>query len=442
MKTKRTMLVSGILIAVVLMSIVFAIAIVFSANQQNINSQITISYRSNGVSANVKCWYQIGSGEKTYLQSDAGNEMIQLRVGETNTDAFTIPTTELSKVNKGMVIGYDFENVGSAKFAGMQTFDENQATQNMDLTYSLNGTNYDTLDTGFSLSGGESTTYYFQLNVADLGLDAVLDGSIIWELDVLTSATGTDVDTDVARIGATSYATFEEAYAAAESGDVVAISEDVTLSETFTVNDGMNIVAESDVASAEVSATSTDVLTITTLKTINVDASKTLKIGVNNGTTINIVSSNTNLDQIFYVGTNGKLNLGKVKSSNYSKRCIYADSKSSVELTGVEVSAFESRVLDVAYNCNIIIKNSSFTNNTNDYVIHSESSVNIDNCVFENNASAVWGINLEISNSVFKNNVSSGYAGAIYYYRGTSTIKNCEFLNNSATNDGGAIFCH
>ena len=317
MKTKRTMLVSGILIAVVLMSIVFAIAIVFSANQQNINSQITISYRSNGVSANVKCWYQIGSGEKTYLQSDAGNEMIQLRVGETNTDAFTIPTTELSKVNKGMVIGYDFENVGSAKFAGMQTFDENQATQNMDLTYSLNGTNYDTLDTGFSLSGGESTTYYFQLNVADLGLDAVLDGSIIWELDVLTSATGTDVDTDVARIGATSYATFEEAYAAAESGDVVAISEDVTLSETFTVNDGMNIVAESDVASAEVSATSTDVLTITTLKTINVDASKTLKIGVNNGTTINIVSSNTNLDQIFYVGTNGKLNLGKVKSSNY-----------------------------------------------------------------------------------------------------------------------------
>ena len=72
----------------------------------------------------------------------------------------------------------------------------------------------------------------------------------------------------------------------------------------------------------------------------------------------------------------------------------------------------------------------------------------IDNCTFinntaKNNGGAISYQNNEvysmIINSIFKNN-HANYGGAIYCYNNGLTVKNSNFTNNNATNNGGAIY--
>ena len=445
-RTKLT--VTMFTLAFVAIAAITAVITVFAFSRQTVTGSVKITYKASEVNATVSSWYQKEGGTKTDILTNEGNSEISISAGQEVTESFVLDSAiELDNTSKYVLFGYTFTNNGSLAFAASHKLDLD-ITNNMEVTYSINGTNYDSLDAGFSLGYGETLTYYVKVEIQNMVLNAELEGTVSWELGKLTSATGTDITTDTARIGTTTYSTFDEAYNAAQYGDIVVISEDVTLPDSFGAKNTVTIIAENRRISSELSASSTDSITITTPKSIDF-ASFPFRIGSVSGKTINLKTSNPNTTQIFYLGSGATLYLNNVtfiKPNTMDKqRIIYADTGSYVEMNGVNVSNFIDDDAVVISNEKIIILNSAFTNNTN--AIRAAKVFHSENNLFESNINAVVLSNLntsaDIRNSKFLSNSSTSNGGAISVKDMSIvwlTILDTIFEGNEATSLGGAIY--
>ena len=440
-----------------------AVITVFAFRQQSISSGVKITYKASEVNATVSAWYQKENGTKQALETTEGDTEIAISGGQEITESFTLEdAVELDRNSSYVIFGYEFTNNGSLPFAATHKFEEDSTTNNMLMTYSVNGINYDEFDAGFSISYGQTLTYYVKVEIQNMAVNAQIEGTVSWDLGKVTSATGTDVTTDTARIGTTTYSTFNEAYSAAQSGDIITISEDVSVS-SLTVNKEISIVPESGSSSTVVaSATETTEIVreinFTTESAIVVKDSGILRLGSNNGTQINLVLSNSSIGEMIRVNNSSKLYLGNVKmvaTNDEDLRAIHVNDNASLEINGGEISNF--RVINSVSGSTVaagvyahsgtttVLKNVLFSNN---YAVDGSSvvsygDISIDNCTFKNCEAAYNGGAIliqtskvaTISNSTFVEN-DAGFGGAIY--GDTITITSCTFTSNTAEN-GGAI---
>ena len=101
----------------------------------------------------------------------------------------------------------------------------------------------------------------------------------------------------------------------------------------------------------------------------------------------------------------------------------------------------------------LIIKASNFTNNSAKSNLagavcfqSTSGKLTVEDSNFVNNTASSWGGAIfasgetSISNSNFTDNNVNGYAGAVFVQSGKLTVDESNFINNSATNYGGAIF--
>ena len=433
-RTKLT--VTMFTLAFVAIAAITAVITVFAFSRQTVTGSVKITYKAKGVNATVKTWYQKENGTKTYLELADGTDTLQITSTGISSYELELPEQELDSSTTYVLIGYDFTNIGSTRFAGYHEFDyTNGVNSNINLEYSQNGVNYDTIDTGFSLGYGETITYFFKASVVNMNLDAVLDGNISWELTEITSQTNTDANTDVARIGTNSYATFEDAYAAAASGDTVVIKDDVTLSSDFVVKNNVTIVADNKAPVMQIAEEGeNDAVTITVPKTFVVD-NKTLKIGVNNGATIKIVCSDTSATEVIKVTNNGNLKLGNVTlvPNGENQRGIFTES--ILEINGGSISNFTTTGQGGAI-----------------YIADNTTRANIKNCKITNNKAynkggaiyvSYWTSNVSIENcEITENTLTSTEwrAGAGILSDGSITVKNCKINKNTNATDGAGLY--
>ena len=125
-----------------------------------------------------------------------------------------------------------------------------------------------------------------------------------------------------------------------------------------------------------------------------------------------------------------------------------------INCTFIHNNALLFGLIDMGYHSQLNIIDSDFINNTGRYGTAiatgpSTKSIRITNCDFINNRASESGGALFIFSSEFNNtnitncnfiNNSALNGGAIYNYDGAKNIVNCTFINNTASSLGGAIY--
>jgi len=152
-KSNSKIIISLLIFIMLSLSAIATVVTVMALNQHTVNSSISIQYVAIGVSADVSCWYQLENGSKQQLTTANNKSVIEIRNGDEVKDSFQIESLNLDGTNSYVTICYEFKNVGETRFAGEQIYipDADNPSTNMEMKYSMNGTNYDSLNAGFSI---------------------------------------------------------------------------------------------------------------------------------------------------------------------------------------------------------------------------------------------------------------------------------------------------
>lgn len=463
------------------------LAWVLAATNQSLSSSISVTFTAVDIDGSVKAWYQRKTdNSKAYFKTENGEEAIAFNAEDAeNTKYDTLIANngdeiELSVDKEYVIIGYEFTNNGDRDFIGIQSLDVTKT--NMDVTYSLDGVNFDDLDAGVFVGAHSTAEYFVKIEISNVALNSEFSGGVNWDLQKFDPVVGY-----TARVGSASYATFEEAYNSASSGDVVIINDDVTLAAGFAPKDNVHIIAESNTQAGQKTLSEEEMITIKPQGTMNVSGVNFI-IGSSSSKAIKWDTSLANsVGQFFYIGENGNLSLRnmyfeKLDSATVNQQIAYSDFKASIEMLNCEVSKFNNTNAVVEVNEKGTFVKVNFHDNTT-RVIKSAGDLDIDGCTFENNqfsgedvggtailldnrsitatiknsifksnatregnagaVSAYSMVNLTIENSTFESNSAvNGSAGALYIYNSYSIVNlyNSQMISNTSKNDGGAIF--
>ena len=313
---KRKVIVSLSLVCLLFVAVITAVILINAFPSQAFDSSIKVSYVAKDISAEVSAWYKEETGTKTYLTTTEGGTETVLKLkasgGDTAQELHMDKDITLTSSNKYVIFCYEFKNTGSKTIAADHLFTNTVSgvdPVNLNITYSLDGTNFDNINTGLSLTEDSTKSYYFKIEVKNLAFNSSLEGTINWELNSLKNATtNADGANDPVRIGAISYTTFEEAYTAAQSGDILTINEDLNLAEEINIIKDVTIIAEPksrSVTAQQISAKSNNGLTIYIDNSFIVYGN--LQISSNASYPITITSNTPSIASIVRIATNATL---------------------------------------------------------------------------------------------------------------------------------------
>ena len=180
MKTKKKLLISVLLVAFVVISVVSIIAIVFAATQQTVKTTLNITYTAEDIDAKVsaRMVYQTGTTE------DMGS--ITFEAGNTTAQTGTLSPSgnvELSKDEQYVVFEYTFQNTGDKDFVATFDYtDTEDADKNMSFGYKGEADNYKENANAVLVLGGETKTYSVKVSIENLARDAHLSGDMAWDM--------------------------------------------------------------------------------------------------------------------------------------------------------------------------------------------------------------------------------------------------------------------
>ena len=200
MKTKKKLLVSVLLVAFVVISLVSIIAIVFAASQQTVKTTININYTAEDIDAKVsaRMTYQDGTSE------DLGS--IKFEAGNPTQETGSLSprgNVDLSKENQYVIFEYTFQNTGDKDFVAMYDYtDTEEIDTNMVFGYKGEAENYKETANAILVNGGETKTYSVKVGIESLSRNAHLSGDMLWDMtsDIMVVTPDTIqevVDTDI-----------------------------------------------------------------------------------------------------------------------------------------------------------------------------------------------------------------------------------------------------
>ncbi|WP_297898330.1 right-handed parallel beta-helix repeat-containing protein [Methanobrevibacter sp.] len=143
-----------------------------------------------------------------------------------------------------------------------------------------------------------------------------------------------------------------------------------------------------------------------------------------------------------------------IKNARFFALLCFNSKLTVINCTFIHNNALLYGLIDMGYHSRLTIIDSDFINNTGRYGTAiatgpSTKGLNITNCNFINNKASESGGALFIFSSEFNNTIIANCnfinntalnGGAIYNFEGEKNITNCTFINNTASSLGGAIY--
>lgn len=207
--SKRKMIVALAIAAIVVVAAIVSVVVVLAAPQQNVTSNVSVTYAVNDVSATVSARYLVKGGS---VVTPDNNSITFTAEQETSTGSINFIDNDDSTTNTPATIGlsstsnyvtfeYKFENNADKSFkvylTGLPT------PTNMNVTIATSATEVADMNTGLTFaaasvvstpaaanqtasvaSGDGSVTYvYIRAEINNLNTAASLSGAFAWRLD-------------------------------------------------------------------------------------------------------------------------------------------------------------------------------------------------------------------------------------------------------------------
>lgn len=190
--TKKKIYVTFGVISLGIIAILTSIVIALASKVATITTNMSVTYISKEVSGTVKADYTVGS-ITTPMATASGSQSILLTGEEDDNYNETLAPTgaiALSKQSNNVVFRYSFTNKGDAKYWAVVSYvDTGETDKNYIATYSTDGTNYYSINTGLEVEScpeekdeTEPTYYYIKIQIDKLANDTIFTGNFQWLL--------------------------------------------------------------------------------------------------------------------------------------------------------------------------------------------------------------------------------------------------------------------
>jgi len=185
MKSKKKLLISLLVVAFAIVSVVGVIAIVFALSQQTIKTSLNIRYKAVDIYGTVSGTYTVGTTVKDLTASTGGTTLVF--DGDTESlGSLNLQENELNLTaeNPSVVLHYTFTNTGSVNYSAIMSYAETLIFEdNMVVEYSLDGVNYSTEKYGIVVTKDTPESYWIRIRVEDTAFDASFEADFSWLLE-------------------------------------------------------------------------------------------------------------------------------------------------------------------------------------------------------------------------------------------------------------------
>ncbi len=154
---------------------------VLATKSANVTSQITITYITREIKAEVSATYKRATDTaETPLTTSGGAQKIVFTGYEDNNvdNSLTADEIPLTVNNRYVTFTFTFKNTGTADFTASLTLPQ---LDNIDATYKLNNADIESL-TNVPVSSYATVTCSLTLTIADITKDVNLDYTLTWAL--------------------------------------------------------------------------------------------------------------------------------------------------------------------------------------------------------------------------------------------------------------------
>ena len=189
MRTKKKLIVSMLVVAFVLLSIIATVAIAFALTQQTIKTTLNIGYTVEDIDGTASATFTIG-GVTENLTAMKGTQVIGdklvFKAGDTENAGnlmFPEDALALTAQDSEVVIQYTYSNTGSKHYIASMDFNANIEADNMKVEYSIDGTTYSEDRYAVVVPANTSNrSYWIKISIADKAKSASFTGDFDWLL--------------------------------------------------------------------------------------------------------------------------------------------------------------------------------------------------------------------------------------------------------------------
>jgi len=190
MKGKRKLLVSMLLVAFVLLSIIATVAIAFALTQQTIKTSLNIGYTVEDIDGTASATFTIGGVTENLTAMKGENvigDTLVFKAGDTENAGnlmFPEDALALTAQNDNVVIQYTYSNTGAKHYIASMNFDGNIEADNMKVEYSIDGVTYSEDRYAVVVPANTSNkSYWIKISIEDKAKSASFTGDFNWLLN-------------------------------------------------------------------------------------------------------------------------------------------------------------------------------------------------------------------------------------------------------------------
>jgi len=189
MRAKKKLIISMLVVAFVLLSIIATVAIAFALTQQTIKTTLNIGYTVEDIDGTASATFTIG-GVTENLTAMKGTQVIGdklvFKAGDTENAGnlmFPEDALALSAQNDNVVIQYTYSNTGAKHYIASMSFDGNISADNMKVEYSIDGTTYSENRYAVVVPANTSNkSYWIKISIENKAKSASFTGDFNWLL--------------------------------------------------------------------------------------------------------------------------------------------------------------------------------------------------------------------------------------------------------------------
>ena len=189
MRAKKKLIVSMLVVAFVLLSIIATVAIAFALTQQTIKTTLNIGYTVEDIDGTASATFTVG-GVTENLTAMKGTQVIGdklvFKAGDTENAGnlmFPEDALALTAQNDNVVIQYTYSNTGAKHYIASMDFAANIEADNMKVEYSIDGVTYSEDRYAVVVPANTSNrSYWIKISIADKAKSASFTGDFDWLL--------------------------------------------------------------------------------------------------------------------------------------------------------------------------------------------------------------------------------------------------------------------
>jgi len=190
MSSKKKLIVSMLVLAFVLLSIIATVAIAFALTQQTIKTTLNITYQAEDLDGTASATFTVGGVTESLTAEKNGQvigDKLVFKASDTESAGnlmFPEDGLALTSENDNVVIQYTYSNTGSKHYIASMDFDANIEKENMKVEYSINGTDYSEQRYAVVVPAKTSNkNYWIKISIIDKAENASFIGDFNWVLN-------------------------------------------------------------------------------------------------------------------------------------------------------------------------------------------------------------------------------------------------------------------